>query len=212
VKRRSTNNSDRLGNDAPKYASESHQWYFIWLTPGGSRDPVGEPEKSLRYQQFGGPRESSEYAFQVSSVTDLTTETKQRPGPGSNYQSKNVRRNDFPYIIYLTNNFFFRRSSLEDDAFVPLPGLHPSVLGENDRAHIGLYDKFHRIADDHDRDFVKKYDGDLDTTLIFVSISRISTLVSFSYWSEGNRPVCSPQSHPLSLSTFGASSNRTTRK
>jgi len=61
-----------------------------------------------------------------------------------------------------------------------LPGLRPSVLGETDRAHIGFYNKFHRIADDHDRDFVKKYDEDLDTTLIFVSIFRISTLVSFS--------------------------------
>jgi len=61
-----------------------------------------------------------------------------------------------------------------------LPGLRPSVLGATDSAHIGFYDKFHRIADDHDRDFVKKYDGDLDTTLIFVSLLRISTLVSFS--------------------------------
>jgi len=33
-----------------------------------------------------------------------------------------------------------------------------------------FYDKFQRAADDYDRPFIKKYDEDLNTTLIFVGI------------------------------------------
>ena len=33
-----------------------------------------------------------------------------------------------------------------------------------------FYDKFQREMEEHDRDFETKYDGDLDTTLIFVSV------------------------------------------
>lgn len=35
-----------------------------------------------------------------------------------------------------------------------------------------FHDKFQREMEEHDRDFEKKYDGDLDTTLIFVSNYR----------------------------------------
>ena len=33
-----------------------------------------------------------------------------------------------------------------------------------------FYDKFQREMEEHDQDFETKYDGDLDTTLIFVSV------------------------------------------
>lgn len=31
-----------------------------------------------------------------------------------------------------------------------------------------FYDDYHKVAGEHDKDFVKKHDDDLDTTLIFV--------------------------------------------
>ena len=34
---------------------------------------------------------------------------------------------------------------------------------------VDFHDRFQRKMEEHDRDFEKKYDGDLDTTLIFVS-------------------------------------------
>jgi len=41
------------------------------------------------------------------------------------------------------------------------PGVNPRV---------DFYNKFQREMDDHDRDFEKRYDEDLNTALIFVSI------------------------------------------
>ena len=38
-------------------------------------------------------------------------------------------------------------------------------------AGIEFYAKFQRVADDYDRPIIKKYDEDLNSTLIFVSIS-----------------------------------------
>ena len=82
-----------------------------------------------------------------------------------------------------------------------LPTLFPHLLGTASSARVEFYDKFQREADEYDRDFMKKYDEDLNTTLIFVSVflsslmhpSRDINLLSFS----GNRLVCSPQLHPL---------------
>jgi len=41
------------------------------------------------------------------------------------------------------------------------PGVNPRVE---------FYNKFQREMEEHDRDFEKKYDEDLNTTLIFVSV------------------------------------------
>ena len=49
-----------------------------------------------------------------------------------------------------------------------LPTLFPLLLGTTSSAPVEFYDKFQREADERDRDFVKKYEEDLDTTLIFV--------------------------------------------
>ena len=51
-----------------------------------------------------------------------------------------------------------------------LPSLFPNLLGTSSNARVEFYDKFQREADEYDRDFMKKYDEDLNTTLIFVSI------------------------------------------
>ena len=50
-----------------------------------------------------------------------------------------------------------------------LPSLFPNLLGTTSSARVEFYDKFQREADEYDRDFMKKYDEDLNTTLIFVS-------------------------------------------
>jgi hypothetical protein len=36
-------------------------------------------------------------------------------------------------------------------------------------ARAEFYDKYKKEADEYDKDFIKKYDEDLNTTLIFVS-------------------------------------------
>ena len=50
-----------------------------------------------------------------------------------------------------------------------LPSLFPNLLGTPSSARVEFYDKFRRAADDYDHDFIKKYDEDMNTTLIFVS-------------------------------------------
>ena len=49
-----------------------------------------------------------------------------------------------------------------------LSAFFPS-LGTAGNHVVEFYNKFHNAADDHDRDFVKKCDEDLNSTLIFVS-------------------------------------------
>ena len=56
-----------------------------------------------------------------------------------------------------------------------LPSLFPNLLGTTNNPRNEFYDKFKREADEHDRDFIKKYDEDLNTTLIFVSVFPAST-------------------------------------
>jgi len=47
-------------------------------------------------------------------------------------------------------------------------GLPPTA--EDYRAR--FYEIYRQEAEDHDKEFIKKYDGDLNTTLIFVSLSH----------------------------------------
>jgi len=66
-----------------------------------------------------------------------------------------------------------------------LPTLFPNLLGTASSARVEFYDKFQREADEYDRDFMKKYDEDLNTTLIFVSVcfrfrASIVALIRFS--------------------------------
>ena len=91
-----------------------------------------------------------------------------------------------------------------------LPTLFPNIIGMASNPRVEFFEKFDRAADDHDRNFIKKYDEDLNTTLIFVSTFSGSTSISCE--SERNRPVCSPRSHLLLSSTFKANLNRISKK
>jgi len=73
-----------------------------------------------------------------------------------------------------------------------LPTLFPSLLGTTSNPAVEFYNKFQRAADDHDRDFVKGWDEDLNSTLIFVSI-LLHTPRSFCESHVGNRLACSLQ-------------------
>ena len=93
-----------------------------------------------------------------------------------------------------------------------LPSLFPHLLGTANNARVEFYDKFQREADEYDRDFIKKYDEDLNTTLIFVGFlffihPGCDAHLAFRGW---GRPVCSPRSHLLSLSMSRANSSRIT--
>ena len=59
-----------------------------------------------------------------------------------------------------------------------LSSLSQNPLGASDNPRVQFYDRFQQEADDYDSDFLKKYGGDLDTTLIFVGI--FSIYVSYS--------------------------------
>ena len=53
-----------------------------------------------------------------------------------------------------------------------LPYLFLDLDGTASSARVEFYNRSQRAADDYDRDFIKKYDEDLDTTLILVSVSH----------------------------------------
>ena len=40
-----------------------------------------------------------------------------------------------------------------------------------------FYERYHKEAEDYDKEFVRKHDGDLSTTLIFVRRERSSMIV-----------------------------------
>ncbi|KAF9790541.1 hypothetical protein BJ322DRAFT_999128, partial [Thelephora terrestris] len=56
-----------------------------------------------------------------------------------------------------------------------LPTLFPHLLGTTSSPRAEFYDKFQREADGHDRDFVKRYEEDLNTTLIFAGLFSVVT-------------------------------------
>jgi len=73
-----------------------------------------------------------------------------------------------------------------------LPSLFPNLLGTASSARVEFYDKFQREADEYDRDFMKKYDEDLNTTLIFVSVCfriRTSIVALIRFWGGIGRSV-----------------------
>ena len=53
-----------------------------------------------------------------------------------------------------------------------LPSLFLHLNGTAGSARVEFYNRSQRAADNYDRDFIKKYDKDLDTTLIPVSVSH----------------------------------------
>lgn len=73
-----------------------------------------------------------------------------------------------------------------------LPTLFPHLLGTASSARVEFYDKFQREADEYDRDFMKKYDEDLNTTLIFVSDFLLHHChdVDLALWGIGRFVFC----------------------
>ena len=77
---------------------------------------------------------------------------------------------------------------------------------KNDDPRVDFYTVYEREAAQYDIDYIKKYDDDLNTTLIFVR--RLScTLVD--NLTRSCRPVCFLLSVPLSSSPFTPSFNPT---
>ena len=67
---------------------------------------------------------------------------------------------------------------------------------KNDDPRLDFYTMYKREATEYDADYVKKYDGDLSTTLIFV---RRPSLALAAYLTCPHRRVCSlPPALPLS--------------
>jgi len=62
----------------------------------------------------------------------------------------------------------------------------PSLHGSSNNPRAEFYDKFKHEAEDHDKDFIKKYDDDLNITLIFVSafFSPASVVVLIGFLGE----------------------------
>jgi len=60
--------------------------------------------------------------------------------------------------------------------------LSTSLLGTSSSVRVEFYDNLRREADECDRDFIKKYDEDSNTTLIFVSILFTCTSVAVFIW------------------------------
>ena len=99
---------------------------------------------------------------------------------GTNHQRcrpESVRSIDIPSFIFSPVLTAFLISSLDDAMLKALKTyLLPPVETANN-PHNEFYNNFQRAADAHDRDFLTKYGGDLDTTLIFVGF-----FFSYSFW------------------------------
>ena len=76
---------------------------------------------------------------------------------------------------------------------------------KNDDARLDFYTMYKREATEYDTDYVKKYDEDLNTTLIFVR--RVSFIAPSTYLTRSCRRVCFPPSVPLSSSMSTRASN-----
>ena len=61
------------------------------------------------------------------------------------------------------------RFRIEETLNRALGSYFPSIASRTMTARMEFYDKYKREADGHDKDFIKKYDKDLNITLIFVS-------------------------------------------
>ena len=72
--------------------------------------------------------------------------------------------------------------------------------------HLDFYTMYKRESTEYDTEYMKKYNEDLNTTLIFVGFPCHPPPDQGTY--HIFRPVCSPQSIPPSSSPFSRSSNQ----
>jgi hypothetical protein len=98
-----------------------------------------------------------------------------------------VQLNTFRRLsAFVTPSFPLVFSSEEVQPKVSASPLHGTARG----ACIEFYDKFQRQADEHDRDFAEKYERDLNTIMVFVSVLfriHLDRGVDLFFWA--NRPV-----------------------
>ena len=121
------------------------------------------------------PRRSSDsvstFIFPIvyRGCTNFPSNPSPTPHGGHNHRPNSVR--PFPPAFVsqppVTTVFV---SSLEEAVFKALSSLLQNRLGTTGGARHEFHDKFQREADERDRDFIKKYGSDLDTTLISVSV------------------------------------------
>jgi len=78
-----------------------------------------------------------------------------------------------------------QRNSIQDALRAFLPPI------KNDDTRLDFYTVYKKEATEYDVDYVKKYDEDLNTTLIFVRRLPLALTVLFT---RPRRPACSPRS------------------
>ncbi|KAF9647386.1 hypothetical protein BDM02DRAFT_3145911, partial [Thelephora ganbajun] len=57
------------------------------------------------------------------------------------------------------------------------PSLSPNLLRGTGNARVDIWNEFQLVADDHDREFTKKYDKDLNNTILFATLFSAVTSV-----------------------------------
>ena len=77
---------------------------------------------------------------------------------------------------------------------------------QDDDPRLAFHTMCKREATEHDTDYVRKHDDNLNTTLIFV---RFSSRTVVNYPTRAYRQICSPPSFQLLLSTSNQTSNPT---
>ena len=83
--------------------------------------------------------------------------------------------------------------------FKPLCSEDQGLQSAQEDYRTRFYEMYRHEAEDYDREFIKKYDEDLNTTLIFVSFfccPRVNILTGFIGWSVLRRDFCVYHSGP----------------
>ena len=106
----------------------------------------------------------------------------------------------------LENTLMGRLSLKPDQNVAKTPNSWAQDLSPTHEDHRArFYEHYRKEAEEYDKETIKKYDEDLNTTLIFVSFVRGSGPRA----NRGRRLVCSPLSPPHSSSSSTLSSSRT---
>ena len=98
-----------------------------------------------------------------------------------------------PAFVFQPLVTVFFISSLRDALLKALESLFPTLNRATGGARQEFYDKFQHEANERDRNFTEKYDSDLDTTLIFVSVLSCTHLghgVNPFSWGIGRSILC----------------------
>ena len=81
---------------------------------------------------------------------------EQRESEGQNPQQRAAR-----YISFASNQDFTQIPCSKENDITPA----------QEDLQARFYNEYHKVAEEYDKEFLKKYDDDLNTTLIFVSLN-----------------------------------------